>query len=49
MKDLRLQDKLGKQNFHFEMKRVLEPVTKACKETAERMTKTIEVNREETS
>ena len=29
-----LQDKLGKQNFHKDMKKVLEPVTKSLENTS---------------
>ena len=41
MKALRLQDKLGEQNFHEDMKKVFEPVTKSIKEVSEEVTKTI--------
>ena len=37
----RLQDKLGKQNFHEEMKKILEPVTKSLENTSQDITKTI--------
>ena len=36
-----LQDKLGKQNFHEDMKKVLEPVTKAIKDVSQDKTRTI--------
>ena len=35
------QDKFGKQNFHEDMKRVFEPVTKSIKDVCEKVTKTI--------
>ena len=38
---LRLQDKLGKQNFHENMKKVFEPVTKSLENTSENLTKAI--------
>ena len=37
----RLQDKLGKQNFHEDMKKVFEPMTDAIKNTSENIMKTI--------
>ena len=37
----RLQDKLGKQNFHEDMKKVFEPVTKPLENTSENSTKAI--------
>ena len=36
-----LQDKLGKQNFHEDLKEVLEPNTKSLDNTSEKITKTI--------
>ena len=36
-----LQDKLGKQNFHEDMKKVFEPVTKSLEESSQDITKTI--------
>ena len=36
-----LQDKLGKQNFHEDMKKVFEPVTKSLENTSENLTKAI--------
>ena len=36
-----LQDKLGKQNFHEDMKKVIEPVTKSFKDIFEEVTKYI--------
>ena len=41
IKVVRLQDKLGKQNFHEDMKKVFEPVTKSLENTSEEITKTI--------
>ena len=40
-KVVRLQDKLGKQNFHEDMKKVFEPVTKSLENTSENLTKAI--------
>ena len=39
VKVVRLQDKLGKQNFHEDMKKVFEPVTKSLENTSEKLTK----------
>ena len=41
VKIVRLQDKLGKQNFHEDMKKVFEPVTKSLENTSENLTKAI--------
>ena len=41
VKIVRLQDKLGKQNFHEDMKKVFEPVTKSLEKTSQDITKTI--------
>ena len=41
VKVVRLQDKLGKQNFHGDMKKVFEPVTKSLESTSQDMKKTI--------
>ena len=41
MKVVKLQDKLGKQNFHEDMKKVFEPVTKSLEKTSEKLTKAI--------
>ena len=38
---VRLQDKLGKQNFHEDMKKVFKPVTKSLENTSQDITKTI--------
>ena len=41
VKVVRLQDKFGKQNFHEDMKKVFEPVTKSLENTSQDITKTI--------
>ena len=41
VKTVRLQDKLGKQNFLEDMKKVFEPVTKSLENTSQDITKTI--------
>ena len=41
VKVVKLQDKLGKQNFHEDMKKVFEPVTKSLENTCENLTKAI--------
>ena len=41
VKVVKLQDKLGKQNFHEDMKKVSEPVTKSIENTSQNVTKTI--------
>ena len=41
VKVVRLQDKLGKQNFHEDLEEVFEPVTNTLKKTSENITKTI--------
>ena len=41
VKAVRLQDKLGKQNFHEDMKKVFEPVTKSLESTSQDKAKTI--------
>ena len=41
VKVVRLQDKLGKQNFHENMKKIFEPVTKSLENTSQDITKTI--------
>ena len=41
VKEVRLQDKLGKQNFHEDMKKIFEPVTKSLENTSQDITKTI--------
>ena len=37
----KLQDKIGKQNFHEDMKKVFEPVTISLEKTSQYITKTI--------
>ena len=41
VKVVRLQDKLGKQNFHEDLKKVFEPVTKSLENTSKDITKAI--------
>ena len=41
VKTVRLQDKLGKQNFHEDMKKGFKPVTKSLENTSEDITRTI--------
>ena len=41
VKVVRLQDKLGEQNFHEDMKKVFEPVTKSLENTSEKLTNAI--------
>ena len=41
VKVVRLQDKLGKQNFHEDMKKVFEPITKSLENTSKIISKTI--------
>ena len=41
VKVVRLQDKLGKQKFHEDMKKTFEPVTKSIENTSQNITKTI--------
>ena len=41
VKAVKLQDKLGQQNFHEDMKKVFEPVTKSLESTSQDITKTI--------
>ena len=41
VKVVELQDKLGKQNFHEDMKKVFEPVTKSLENTSENLKKAI--------
>ena len=43
VKAVRLQDKLGKQNFHEDMKKVFESVTKLIKDVSQDVTKTMMV------
>ena len=44
VKAVRLQDKLGKQNFYEDKKKVFEPVTKSIKDVSEEVTKTMTEN-----
>ena len=44
VKAVRLQDKLGKQNFHEDMKKVFEPVTKSIQDVSEEVTKHLTEN-----
>ena len=44
VKAVRLQDKLGKQNFHEDMKKVFELVTKTLEKTSLDITKTMTEN-----
>ena len=41
VKVVKLQDKLGEQNFHEDMKKVFEPVTNSLKNTSENITNAI--------
>ena len=41
VKAVGLQDKLDKQNFHEDVKKVIEPVTKSLENTSQDITKTI--------
>ena len=41
VQEVRLQDKLGEQNFHEDMTKVFEPLTDTLKKTSENITKTI--------
>ena len=41
VKVVKLQDKLGEQNFHEDMKKVFEPVTKSLENTSEKITNAI--------
>ena len=41
VKAVRMQDKLGKQNFHEDMKKLFEPLTDTIKKTSENISKTI--------
>ena len=41
VKAVRLQDKLGKQSFHEDMRKVFEPVTKSLEKTSQDITKTL--------
>ena len=41
VQEVRLQDVLGKQNFHDDMKKVFEPVSKSIKDVYEEVAKTL--------
>ena len=41
VKVIKLQDKLGEQNFHEDMKKVFEPVTRSLEKTSEKLTNAI--------
>ena len=41
VKAVRLQDKLGEQNFHEDMEKAFEPVTKSIKDVSEEVRKTM--------
>ena len=41
VKVVKLQDKLGEQNFHEDMKKVFEPVSKSLENTSEKLTNSI--------
>ena len=41
VKVIRLQDKLGKQNFHEDLREVVEPITESLENTSDKITKTI--------
>ena len=47
VKAVRLQNKLGKQNFHEDMKKVFELVTKRIKDVSEDVTKTMMITSKE--
>ena len=47
MKAVRLQDKLGKQNFHEDMRKVFAPLTKTIKDVSEDVTKTMMITSKE--
>ena len=42
--EVRLQDKLGEQNYHEDSKKILKPMTDAIKTTSENITKTLTEN-----
>ena len=41
VKKVRLQDKLGEQNYHEDAKNLFKPMTDAIKDTSDNLTKTI--------
>ena len=44
VKAVKLQDKLGKQNFHENVKKIYEPLTNTIKDVSENITKTLTEN-----
>ena len=42
--EVRLQDRLGKQNFHEDMKKIFEPVTKSLEKISQDIIKTMTEN-----
>ena len=44
VQEVRLQDKLGDQNYHEEAKKLFKPMTDEIKNTSERITKTLTEN-----
>ena len=42
--EVRLQDKLGEQNYHEDTKKLIKPMTDAIKNTSENITKTLTEN-----
>ena len=49
VEDLRVKDKLGKQNFHEDIKKTVEPVADKIKDTSEDVTKTMIANSKQNS
>ena len=47
VKAVRLQEKLGKQNFHNDVKKVFEPVTKTTEDVSDDVTKTMMITSKE--
>ena len=44
VQEVRLQDKLGEQNYHEDAKKLFKPVTDEIKNTSEKITKTFTEN-----
>ena len=44
VQEVRLQNKLGEQNYHEDIKKIFKPMTDALKNTSENITKTITEN-----
>ena len=44
IKTVKLQDKLGEQNYHQKSEKLFEPVTKSIKDVSEKITKTLTEN-----